>query len=303
MLAAATAVLCALSLAGFLARWTQPFEILSHFRFQYAAAATAATCLLALLRAPRASAAAAGLFLLNATAIATSLVPAAPVAHSRSSSLRIVWANLQRSEHSLASVADLVRAERADIVALTELPDERGDQAVRRAFTDFACFTTPRGQLTSFTTMIVSRWPCARSGDAAGFLERRSDAAYVDVGSLRVVAAHPRPPWDNERTAERDRVIRAGLLLAASAPRTVFVGDFNASAWSPIMIDLSRAGFRRALCGAPFASTWRSARPLFGLTIDHAYLHGDAAVANCRVGPGIGSDHWPLILDVAAADR
>jgi endonuclease/exonuclease/phosphatase (EEP) superfamily protein YafD len=69
------------------------------------------------------------------------------------------------------------------------------------------------------------------------------------------------------------------------------------------MIDVSRAGLRRALCGAPFASTWRSSNPLFGLTIDHAYLHGEAAVANCRVGRGIGSDHWPLIFDVAAADR
>jgi endonuclease/exonuclease/phosphatase (EEP) superfamily protein YafD len=233
----------------------------------------------------------------NLAAIVTSIHPAAPIAISGGSQVRVVWANLERHERSLSVLAGLARAQEADIVAITELPAGDAD-VVRKTFQDFACFTSPTGPPTPFTTMVVSRRPCSRTGQASN-LGRPSDASYLDVEELRIVAFHPRPPGGNERTAERDGVIVAGVHLALGMPRAVLIGDFNATPWSPVLIDVRRLGFRRALCGAPLAPTWRSVNPLLGLTIDHAYVYGDAAIADCRIGPDIGSDHRPLIVDVS----
>jgi endonuclease/exonuclease/phosphatase (EEP) superfamily protein YafD len=236
-------------------------------------------------------------FCVNLVAIVIAILPAAPIAHPDGSQVRIVWANLERHEGSLSLLAELARAQEADIVAITELPAGDADD-VRDAFEDFACFTSPTGPLTPFTTMIVSRSPCSHKGQASN-LSRPSDASYLDVGELRIVAIHPRPPGGNERTAERDAVIEAGVLLTLGMPQAVLIGDFNATPWSPVLIDVRRRGFRRALCGAPLAPTWRSANPLLGLTIDHAYVYGDAAIADCRIGRDIGSDHRHLIVDVS----
>jgi endonuclease/exonuclease/phosphatase (EEP) superfamily protein YafD len=296
-LVAATGALCLLTLGGFLARWTQPFELISHFRLHYAAALLGVGLLSASFRAWRASTLAACCLCVNLAAIVMSVLPAAPAAQSGGSQVRVVWANLERHELSLSLLAELARAQKADIVAITELP-EGGADIVRNTFQDFACFTSPTDPPTPFTTMIVSREPCSRKGQASN-LSRPSDAAYLDVEELRTVAIHPRPPGGKERTAERDGVIEAGVHLALGTPQAVLIGDFNATPWSPVLIDVRRRGFRRALCGAPLAPTWRSANPLFGLTIDHAYVYGDAAIADCRVGPDIGSDHRPLIVDVS----
>lgn len=249
------------------------------------------------LRAWRAAVMSSLVVLVNVAAIAPAVLATPTQARTGGVTVRIVWANLQRQDSALQAIVDLARSQRADILALTELPNG-GVAAVQTLFPEARCITEIVGPQTPFSTVIASRKPCALRGYSQE-LPRPSDAVFVDVGDLRVAAIHPRPPWNNERTADRDAVIRAGLRAALGRPSSVFVGDFNATPWAHIADEVQRAGFRRAQCGSFLAPTWRSRWPLLGLPIDHVYLSDGVELRSCAIGRATGSDHWPLVVEVA----
>lgn len=285
-----------LTATAFLARWTQPFEIFSHFRLYYLFASAGLGGLFLLLKQPRLAALAAAVFAVNAVAIAASVSLPETTAPGTETT-RVIWANLLRRQDSLEAVAALARAEGADIVTLTELPPGRID-AVRLAFPDFACIIADPEATSPTATLIVAREPC--TGGAAPSTLRPYAAQYADVGVFRVAAVHGRPPWNNARTADRDAVNDAGARAVSEHPHGVLVGDFNATPWSPAMLDYRRLGLRRAACGGAIRHTWRSTQfPFYALPIDHALATRGVRITSCRVGAAIGSDHLPLIFDIA----
>ena len=147
-------------------------------------------------------------------------------------------------------------------------------------------------------TIIASRAPCLASGEAA--FKRPSEVVYVDLPGLRVVAGHPRAPWGQQRTLDRDDAIRAASALKATAGETLLIGDLNASAYSNGLAPVGQAGFKRAGCGAPWTATWREPNPVLGLLIDHAFVTPGLRLISCRVGAFTSSDHAPLIVRVQA---
>jgi endonuclease/exonuclease/phosphatase (EEP) superfamily protein YafD len=288
----------ALTASAFLARWTQPFEILSHFRLYYAFASAGLGAVLLVARQPRAAALAGAALAANAIAIgaAVGVDAGAPGAHAPVT--RVIWANLQRRQESLAAIAALARTERADIVALTELPPG-GVETVHRALPDFACFIGDTPAPAPGAPRRAPPRPGA-AGGAAAATSRPYAAQYADIGVYRLAAVHGRPPWSNERTDERNAVIMAGANAVATRPHGVLIGDFNAAPWSPIMLDLRHAGLHRAWCSGPLTRTWRLiVFPYYALPIDHVLSEPSVRVTSCRVGAAIGSDHFPLIFDLS----
>lgn len=156
-----------------------------------------------------------------------SLAAPAPAAQANAPVIRVLWVNLQRKTDALDAAVAFARAERADIVAMTELPPGRVD-AVRRALPDFPCIVADSRSTSPSAVLIASRRPCAAGGSATTTF-RPAAAQFADIGELRVVALHARPPWSNERTAQRNTVIVAGVRAASAHPRSLVVGDFNAT--------------------------------------------------------------------------
>ena len=87
----------------------------------------------------------------------------------------------------------------------------------------------------------------------------------------------------------------------------ILLGDFNCVPWSPHLADVIRnaelkpAGYgtglrptwyRRARAYGPLRQTW-----IFALKLDHVLLSHDLAVINHRIGPCLGSDHRPVMVD------
>jgi endonuclease/exonuclease/phosphatase (EEP) superfamily protein YafD len=78
------------------------------------------------------------------------------------------------------------------------------------------------------------------------------------------------------------------------------VGDFNVTPWSPLFADLLRdSGLADSCRGFGWQPTWPTRLPaMFRIPIDHC-LHGaGVAIVDRRVGPEIGSDHLPLLLEL-----
>jgi endonuclease/exonuclease/phosphatase (EEP) superfamily protein YafD len=82
----------------------------------------------------------------------------------------------------------------------------------------------------------------------------------------------------------------------------ILAGDFNMTADSPTYREtLSRYGNAFSRSGFGFGHTERPFKhgSLFGIRIDHVLFGPDWQPCRCWVGPELGSDHLPVIADLA----
>ena len=117
---------------------------------------------------------------------------------------------------------------------------------------------------------------------------------------FRFVGLHPQPPVPGDDTDERD----AHILYAARFARTaelplVAMGDFNDAAWSDTARRFKRYGrYVDPRVGRGVYASFDANRPLFRCAVDQLYLTEDMAISEFRLGPHVGSDHFPIIARI-----
>jgi len=225
---------------------------------------------------------------------------------------RIVFANINLANDDLGPLADWAAAVNADVIVLTEVAPQHLAM-VEVAFPDYPeRVLEPRRH--PFGIMILSRLPVAAQETATLVDVRvRGDVisvhgvgaapviAWADVqlagGLLRVVGLHPWPPlWPEMMHAREGQLDEAAGMIAAHEAATVVLGDFNATPWSPALRSFAA---RAGLTGFNLAPTWPVWLGPAGIAIDHAMVGGCVSVLRLETGPDIGSDHRPIMVELA----
>jgi endonuclease/exonuclease/phosphatase (EEP) superfamily protein YafD len=76
------------------------------------------------------------------------------------------------------------------------------------------------------------------------------------------------------------------------------LGDLNLSPWSPYFGDLlSSAGLRDSREGFGIQASWPTAVPLLRVPIDHVLYSPEVVINHRQIGPDVGSDHLPVVVD------
>jgi endonuclease/exonuclease/phosphatase (EEP) superfamily protein YafD len=127
--------------------------------------------------------------------------------------------------------------------------------------------------------------------------------ATLTIGgrSLRLFGVHASWPVVPRSGARRNQQL---MLLARHAQRVttmplLVVGDLNVSPFSPWFARLlADGGLRSATEGFGWQPTWPVFLPPAGIQIDHALVNAAVTVRAFRRGPFIGSDHWPIVVDL-----
>jgi endonuclease/exonuclease/phosphatase (EEP) superfamily protein YafD len=135
----------------------------------------------------------------------------------------------------------------------------------------------------------------------------------IDQQPIRIFATHPYIPLTREKASMRNEQLdEVESLLSEAGPR-ILLGDFNCAPWSPHFVDVLRntrltpAGYgtglrptwyRRARAYGPLRQTW-----IFALKLDHMLLSDDLAVVDYWIGPCLGSDHRPVVVDFATSQN
>ncbi|CBN54043.1 hypothetical protein OSCI_510002 [Kamptonema sp. PCC 6506] len=118
---------------------------------------------------------------------------------------------------------------------------------------------------------------------------------------ISILAVHPSVPTRQKSFIDRNKQLAAiGEYAAQIKNPVVVVGDFNVTMWSPFYKSMVKTGgLRNARSGFGILPTWPTNKPLLYIPIDHCLITKDIQVLNIRTGRKIGSDHLPLITDLA----
>lgn len=215
--------------------------------------------------------------------------------------VRIAAANvLQRNSHYAAAVR-WARVCDADVLVFTEV--DAPWQAALRALSDthpYELLHEPPGRTP---TLVRSRWPLAAGPVLA------AGAQVVDVlgpaAAWRLLAVHASWPLGPGVSRARARDFEAIAAAARASPLPVVaIGDFNVSPFSPHFAALlASGGLRDAAGGGGWQPTWPTFLPPAGIRIDHALVSPDIRVNSFRRGRLEGSDHRPIVVELALPAR
>jgi endonuclease/exonuclease/phosphatase (EEP) superfamily protein YafD len=293
----AVAVHAAVTLFSFLGAGTWLGELTTHFRAQMALAGAILAAFALGLRRPWAGAVAGAAALASFVPLLPSFYDAAPAGEGVP--LRVLTLNLQHDYADYAAVEALIRRERPDLVALTEL----GNRAPRMIEALRTQFPTVLGEVRrgTFEVVLLTRWRAETyaTDSGAGPDYPVTRARLCERRCIDLVALHAAPPIRSRgvfRAAQFD--IAARFAAAGHAP-TILLGDLNCTPWSPAFDQLlAAAGLRDSSRGRGLHPTWFSDIPFVGLPIDQVLVGPGIGVRSRRVGPDVGSDHFPVIADL-----
>ncbi|HEX6222454.1 MAG TPA: endonuclease/exonuclease/phosphatase family protein, partial [Acidimicrobiia bacterium] len=122
---------------------------------------------------------------------------------------------------------------------------------------------------------------------------------------LSVLGTHPLAPTDQERADLRDAQIGfAGEWATEQDGAYMVVGDFNATPWSwPFRRLMGSADVENSQRGFGLQPTFAtSSNLLLRVPIDHVVHSPALEVTGRQLGPALGSDHFPLVVDLQLAD-
>jgi endonuclease/exonuclease/phosphatase (EEP) superfamily protein YafD len=221
--------------------------------------------------------------------------------------LKIVEFNIWKSNCDPVATAAWVRSQDPDVVVLADVA-RQGQLVVDRlrAFYPYAV----RCNVKRCSTMLLSKQrPLQEGGLARGDPENRKGlsaawATFSDArGEFTVVGVHlPRPwPFGDQWQFQR-------LLISATATldrrRMIIAGDFNDTPWSSDLQGLDRnLGLprrTRALFSWPARLPFGLPSPFPILPIDQVYAALDWRLDRVALGPRLGSDHYPIVIELSA---
>ena len=233
---------------------------------------------------------------------ASAPAPAVPEGALR---LRLFSANVYAGNDRIGGIAEEIRASAPDVVFLQEATPAIVDAVDATGVLRELPHRVTVARTDPFAGLLASRWLLVDQDvievDGRPVLIRAT--AVTDRGPVRLYSVHVVAPVGGGREASAREMERVGDAIRSERQPVLVAGDFNAT-WSNRafrrLVDLgltdAAAGRGRAL-----AMTWPRNRRLLPplIRIDHVLTTEGLAVTRLRAGRGQGSDHRPLVADVA----
>jgi endonuclease/exonuclease/phosphatase (EEP) superfamily protein YafD len=229
---------------------------------------------------------------------------AEPAPATRGARLCVMSTNVLMVNEDTTGIVAEVEAARPDVLLVQELTSHWA-----------AAFDTPAlrqrlphrmviPQEDSFGIAVYSRLPFADS-EVLWFDGLPAIRVDVTLGGqqVRILNVHTLPPRTHRYT-ERWNVMMEQLLGIVRGERGALIlgGDLNATphaAWYGRLLATGLRGAHESR-GRGLASTWPNGRMSYPpIRLDHLLVSRELAVLGVREGEGRGSDHRPIVVDLA----
>lgn len=221
--------------------------------------------------------------------------------------LKIVQFNLWGRNRDPEATARWILEEDPDVIVFQEGFARSG--GVARALAPRYPHRTTCAEPQACSTMILSKRPAvAEGGLQAGVSEANLAGAWATFrgsrGPFTVVGVHY--TWPLPAGPQQQQTLRLSRVLEQFPKESlVVVGDFNSTPWSFSLRRQDRLFGLERRTRALF--TWPAGRfsdldlaaPFPILAIDQVYAGSDWETVDVRRGPALGSDHYPVVVDLA----
>jgi endonuclease/exonuclease/phosphatase (EEP) superfamily protein YafD len=306
-----TSAVALASLAGLAGRAWWVFALAGNFRVQYFWGLLLGTALLVATGRRKAATFAAALLVVHGWLL-WPFYAAPPTSAHRGSAfsqdalpeavrLRVVTLNVWARNAQYERVVEFLRKSSADIVVLEEIYPV-GVPHLKPLENDFPYHSSLTLE-ARYGMAIFSRWPLERARNE--FLSDRNPviAARVLVNEtpLEIFGVHlSRPLTRTGSVRQAKQLADLPKLFKDRSLEQIVVGDFNATPWNPRFFDfLSQAGLSESRLGCGVQASWPSGLPAaLRIPIDHCLVSNNIRVIGHEVGPSVGSDHLPVIVDL-----
>ncbi len=293
------------SLGGFFGRWFWPMDLATSFRPQYAVGLLVAGAVLVWRKWRRLGWAILMIGLVNAFFVAPlfwgkqDVPPESPL-------LRVVSVNILGQNQEYEKVMGFLEQVDADVVFIHEanrLWENALSEAIGGGRIGYQLFRSRPDHLI-FATLVLASQPLSEV-ISHGWAESEARAVEViaDLGDTKVtlLGIHPLAPTNRRRAALRDAQFEfVSDWAGETTGPTVVTGDFNATPWSHVFGPLADAGLRNSQRGYGLSTSFPVGGSfLTSVSIDHLLHSSHLLVADRWLGPDIGSDHFPLVVDLA----
>jgi endonuclease/exonuclease/phosphatase (EEP) superfamily protein YafD len=298
--AAATAATC-LGLLGDRPWW---LDLMAHFRLQYAVLLLPAWGIMLVARRWWSAGAFGLAWAVNVGLLLPLWVAPPPPEGVAGPSLRLVTFNVLRSNPQTTEVAEWLANQEADVILVEEV-DRRWVDRLDAVLRDHRRLPTPTLRPDNFGIAVYLRHGLATQAvqTTADPADRPRITATLDLAgrAVRVVGIHTLPPVSRRASELRARQLaEAGRLADSDDEPIVLAGDFNATPWSaPLRRLRADTGLRDSARGFGHRGTWPDGLWWTGMIpIDHVLISPHWRVDGRRVGPALGSDHRPIVIDL-----
>ncbi len=301
------------SLLGFGGGFWWLLDLAAHFRLQYLLVAVVLLLWSAWRRQKLAIWLAAACLLLNLVWVLPLYFKVRPLAASQAASqaesqaekqsLRILLANVHTSNPDKQRLLELVHKEDPDLLALQEI-----DTAWVTALQPLSAayphqLVRPRSD--NFGIGLWSKRPLAAAelrfwGEA--IIPSIQARLLLQGKTWNLLLTHPLPPLGASNTGWRDGQLAELAKVARDlGPRTLLLGDLNTSMYAGVFKNLVRdSGLLDSSQGFGPQPSWPAGLPwLLRIPIDHCLHSPDLQVLRRSLGPDIGSDHLPVLLELS----
>jgi endonuclease/exonuclease/phosphatase (EEP) superfamily protein YafD len=292
---------CALA-AAMLGRYAWPLDLFAHFRVQYTMLFLIVAIVLFALRRP----------VLGVVSIIGAILGAIPIvsymgvptarAQAGSAGFRVVAFNTWFRNHDYARIGRFLERSQADVIIIEEMSRQQG--ATLSAY--LPSYPYSHNQAQHYGAIIFARWPIL-TAESLAVAQAPARMAHVTLDwngrPIDVLGVHLHWPMGARNSRWRNQELAGIAAFAATrAGPLIVAGDFNITPWSSHFKDtLARSGLNDCAAGHGLAPSWPAQLPPLGIRIDHCWASKHWRSADVRLGPYLGSDHLPLIVDLVLA--
>ncbi len=301
----ATAILFLCTLAGFLGTQWWIFDILSHFRVQYLFGLVLLLLVYGVGR-KRSPTIITGLVLCVNLILIIPLYIRPANDQADTGAHRIFYANVRTENQKYHLIQAQIADTDPDFVVLLEVNQAWLDTLELDDLGYRYYVGEPRSD--NFGIAIYSRYPLEESEirrfgrwDVPTIIA----TANVDGAQITFIATHPVPPKGDDISWHRNiQMSELAEFIAEMEGTIILAADLNASSWSPHFRDWVKVSrLQDSRRGFGIQPTWPTFNRLFLVPIDHFLITSNVQVHHREVGPNVGSDHYPLIMEFSISDN
>ena len=216
--------------------------------------------------------------------------------------LRILTANVLQKNTNAAAVLELIDREQPDIVVLCEVNQRWISDLSPLERTYSYHLTHPLDNTYGIAFYSNLR---VKSAEVRGLVKKEIPSIDATIllrsgKEVRLFAVHPNPPRPGEDTTKRDAELgRVGREVSKNRSAIV-LGDLNDVGWSRTTnLFQEVSGLLDPRKGRGLFATYDATSWIWRYPLDYLFVSDDFRLSEIRTLPYIGSDHFPLLVELS----